>query len=341
MTTMLRKQVFRIVGVALTDWIRKVPVTKKTKFADVITQVASDGKLYMAGNINEININNMVGLDCSGFACSVYDLTSKTNTAGFINYHYGHEVSEGDLQPMDLLVLAYSHCYLYVNRDGSNYQVYDCTRGKSIDKTSLRWIGTTEYEGYTRLRLCYTYDPDASVTHHTYSCTECNISVTEEHSIICERYTTTQHTKYCTVCGYTFRETHVYTYVSDSEAMHTKTCTDCGREVTQNHTLTYKYNRSGHWQVCLVCNDYTTETVLHTTDYEYTATQHWVVCADGCGYTGLASDHTYSVYGRCTVCGYIESTGTLDSEEPTETQDADFVVLCIEPKEEFGECLQR
>ena len=314
------------------------------RFEDIITQDASDGQLYMTGNINSVIVSNTIGLDCSGYACSAYGFTSRTNTEGFLfNNAYGHEVV-GELQSMDLIVKANTHCYLYDDKveypSGLiQYWVYDCTRGGNIDRTSRRLINVPS--GYTYLRLCYTYDPDASSTYHTYSCSACGITDEEEPHTFGNyvSISASSHAKICTACGYqTNVQSHTFTYTPDLVGRHAKSCATCGYSATELHTYStaYSYTTTQHWQTCTRCGTESTRT-SHTLSFNYSTTQHWQACGT-CGYTARAFAHTYNTYGVCTVCGYRRTAKT--TEEPDLPTD-DFIVLCVEPKEEFWESIQR
>ena len=98
-----------------------------------------------------------------------------------------------------------------------------------------------------------------------------------------------------------------------------------------------------HRQTCSVCG-YLSPTEPHNFQYSYDTTKHWRKCRL-CDYTTTKTLHTFDADGDCTVCPY--SKGLIIMKDPDLPQDVPevptdgFIVLCVEPKEEFWESAQR
>ena len=198
-------------------------------------------------------------------------------------------------------------------------------------------------EGYSFYHMYCEYE-QYSAEQHKVMCASCNGEVSyEPHTWSFTQDTSLWHDRTCTVCGYTDEQTHAFTYVSNNSTTHKRICNDCGFYTLHAHTLSYSTNAMTHRQTCSVCG-YLSPTDPHNFQYSYDTTKHWRKCRL-CDYTTTKTLHTFDASGDCTVCPY--SKGMIIMEEPELPQDApevptdDFIVLCVEPKEEFWESVQR
>jgi len=325
------------------------------------------------GNIKDVdgNITSTIGLDCARFVCKAIQYSSTNEVYNdwglspdeFIDEHIdiGHwypqsetndeiiaEVASIVLQKWDVIVcdthaMFYSRTEDVIDGHGNVKKivhVYDTTSVGFNNKTMERSTGYTIEElalqGYKFAHLYSEYDHNA--THHWTQCASCgsNRSANEPHQFEDQTISSVRHKHICVECGYYVTQTHTYEYESVSETKHKGTCTACGYTVTRSHNLSYNKNLAGHWQTCSLC-EYTSDPDLHSFDYTYNLTQHWEVC-EICEFAKAKSAHTYNIYGVCTVCGY---RGTIRNSDAPDLPIDDFVVLCVDFKEELWENVQR
>ena len=220
--------------------------------------------------------------------------------------------------------------------------VCDTSSHADDEKTNYRSVSESYYSdsnGYVFLHIYSEYGHNA--TQHWTQCASCQGYKTDYEPHTFGNYVSisaSSHAKICTACGYqTNVQSHTFTYTPDLVGRHAKSCATCGYSATELHTYStaYSYTTTQHWQTCTRCGTESTRT-SHTLSFNHSTTQHWQACGT-CGYTARAFAHTYNTYGVCTVCGYRRTAKT--TEEPDLPTD-DFIVLCVEPKEEFWELVQ-
>lgn len=228
-----------------------------------------------AGNIGLSDYcDNAIGVDCSGYACNVYDI-GRTDSAGFVNNvgypRYANTIADLASAAHKMDFWAYNngqagHVMMHATYDSTNgiIYVYDATKTVTGGRTSYRSVQITDLNSY--------------VLKNPWHSGNCSANGYKNNS--------TNHYHQCVTCGYTY---------------------DIG-----NHTWSsgFDYNSSEHWHYCTVCgreNAHSSHTYGIT--YSYNNYQHWVSCTS-CG-RQKRSNHTWITFGtkyKCSVCGCISNT---------------------------------
>lgn len=296
---------------------------------------------YTAGNTKSnvsYHTSGTIGLDCSGFVCSVYSFSSGTkyNTTSLASF--GHAVDQDELKPMDFLVKAGWHVVLYAGEESGRVKKYEAVvtnvvsdtealdgRTERNDCNVLEMVGA----GYVcRSPFCVTCNqtgvPVKNSSEHFRTCSGCGYQWPgEEHNMNGTKVETeTTHASTCSVCGYVGpAEAHdVNGAIKEYDATHALTCSECTHEWEQeshdDEGVMLKY-ASTHTYRCSVCNHEGLEEAHNKTGVKRTtSTQHAYTCSI-CGYVFIWSSH--NTLGRvqigidthtktCSVCGYYVLT---------------------------------
>lgn len=120
-------------------------------FTRDIKKIFSDGSRYMAGNVKNAGlgyIGKTIGIDCSGFISSVYDLNKKEYTGSLKSDYYSIQFSE--LQPGDMIVSTKEgHVMLFGGKKSeTEYVVYDSNSSIATGKVMRRSISISHLNNY-------------------------------------------------------------------------------------------------------------------------------------------------------------------------------------------------
>lgn len=269
-----------------------------------------------AGNVSGYIYQNAAGLDCSGFASSVYGYTTKyfadtLRTAGKnVGYCCDYNNLNDVLDEMDMIVqmndpqnpATSKHVLVFIEQIGATVKFYNATTkfGRkdneddfnraveySINKSVLDNMGE-------RITLHKMWECDYTYLHyndseHFYVCRICDNIRTEPHTMECNAINATYHRHECE-CGYHWDEGHSYTPTYVNMSTHRQYCSDCGYSMDQAHTVgqTYDYNDTYHMKYCTEC-----------------------------GGLALRAKHLMQ-NGVCTICGYSTNIMAVE-KDPEET----------------------
>ena len=228
-------------------------------FASLVTSTA-----YTAGNTGDYEVSTTIGLDCSGYLSSVYNLPTKYNTAMFANY--GHAVTQDQLKPMDFFVKRVGnagHVSLFEgwNEDGDVLIIYECDvteknsanvylNGKTlIEEWGITFVvgsdgNTSVNDGFICRSPFHEGTCNASgisyynVAYHEVVCTICEYvwpftkQIHDENGGWREVEHGMYHAPVCSVCGGVGRhESHDENgAIKIEEGLHIYTCSKCGAE---------------------------------------------------------------------------------------------------------------
>ncbi|MEF9951264.1 MAG: hypothetical protein RR838_01615 [Clostridium sp.] len=118
-------------------------------------------KGFVPGNINtKIGyVENTVGVDCSGFVNTVFNIKERTSTRTMDKYF--KEISIKSLKPMDILNSKGKHVYIYLGKTEKGVMILESTSNggsKYKDKTVVNFKTNSEFNrdiknrGYTPMR---------------------------------------------------------------------------------------------------------------------------------------------------------------------------------------------
>ena len=217
-----------------------------------------DGKYYTAGNVNggDGYIYGSTGLDCSGFACYAYGITSHWCTPDFrdsgffigsVNVSNSANTNQfKKIKRMDYIVKVTDegrHIMLFYGIfDSSLICVVHSTNTTGYDGCIKNNYNLSNMKNYVMMSpySCakngckYTYK-SYNTAKHKCTCSICGFSTKEDHEF---NYSSNQYTHYgiCKLCGFV-SSTEAHTWIQGSNGKYI--CSVCGRESNVAYTPTY------------------------------------------------------------------------------------------------------